>query len=177
MLTINVPEMEYFDNSKSEFIVYPSKIINLEHSLVSISKWESKWLKPFLVKDQKTPEETIDYIKCMCLDYVEDHYIDTIVKNFSHTIIDYINSPMTATTIKKNGGNSREIVTSELVYYWMVSLNIPLECDKWHINRLLTLINVCDIKNSPSKKMSKKETLSRNASLNASRKKALCTSG
>ena len=158
MLTITIPEQELFNELTNEFVRTKSHTIQLEHSLVSLSKWESKWNKPFLSKDDKTIEQTLDYIQCMTI----TQNIDPMVYRFLtdeniRDINDYIDAPMTATTFPDKGYPSREIITSEIIYYWMISLNIPMECQKWHLNRLLTLIRVCNVKNAPAKKMSRKE--------------------
>lgn len=178
MLNIVVPDQEFFNEETQEFFTLKGQTLQLEHSLVSLSKWESKWNKPFLSKNEKTLKETIDYIKCMTITQNVKPYIYDMLTN--ENILDinkYIDSPMTATTFNVQNTPSREIVTSEIIYYWMISLNIPLECQKWHLNRLLTLIRVCNLKNAPSKKMSKKEIMSRNAALNAARRKKLNTKG
>lgn len=182
MLQITIPALEQWDEQKQEFTSTKEQSLTLEHSLVSLSKWESKWCKPFLSKDEKTFDETIDYVRCMTLTQNVNseiyHYLTT--KNIQE-INDYIDSPMTATTFyspgNKKNGTSREKITSELIYYWMISLNIPFECQKWHLNKLLTLISVCDLKNQPAKKRSKKEILSSNAELNRQRKEQLKTRG
>lgn len=179
MLKIIVPGTEFYDEENNEFIYYNEQILQLEHSLVSISKWEAKWCKPFLSGDKKTPEEIIDYIRCMTItqNVNPEVYQRLTQRNFIE-INDYIDSPMTATTFsdnKRTGG--REIVTSELIYYWMVTFNIPFECQKWHLNRLLTLIRVCNIKNNPPKKMSRTEILARNKALNEARRKQFNTKG
>ena len=179
MLTITVPESDLWDEQNEVFISVKEHTLRLEHSLVSISKWESKWCKSFLNTENKTEEETIDYIKCMTLTQNVDPnvYKALTAKNLSE-INEYIKAPMTATTVKeKNGGGGREIVTSELIYYWMITLNIPSEYQKWHINRLLMLIKVCNAKSDTPKKMSNKELMSRNAALNAARRKQLNTKG
>ena len=181
MLQITIPAGEQWDEVKQEFIVSnKEQILTLEHSLVSLSKWESKWNKPFLSKTKKTREEELDYIKCMTI----TQNVDPVVYNFitnenMEQINQYIEAPMTATwfTEEKNNKPNKEQVTSELVYYWMIALNIPFECQKWHLNRLLTLIRVCNVKNSPPKKMSKRDIMSRNAALNAARKKKYNTKG
>lgn len=181
MLKITIEPQELFDNDKQEFINLESQTLLLEHSLVSISKWESKWKKPFLgnmKKDEKTIEETLDYIKCMTLTpNVNDDIYNYLSENNIKLITDYINDPMTATTfyINEQPSINREQITSELIYYWMLSANIPIECEKWHINRLLTLIRIFSIKNTPPKKINKNEIISRNAALNAARKKKLNT--
>ena len=180
MLRIVIPECQLFNEETEEFVYTKEQTLQLEHSLVSLSKWESKWHKPFLGKDDKTFDETIDYIKCMTLTpNVDPNIYLFLTKENIKDINDYIGNPMTATTFSENGPNAinREIITSELIYYWMVALNIPFECQKWHLNRLLTLIRICNIKNQPTKKRSKSEIMSRNAALNASRRKQLNSKG
>lgn len=179
MLRITVPMRESYNELTNEFIYYPEETLELEHSLVSISKWESKWHKPFLSSSEKTTEEILDYIRCMCSD---SHINPDIFKRLSEdnirAINAYLDDPMTATTINDRGSKgNREIITSEIIYYWMVAHNIPFECQHWHINRLLTLVRVCNVKNSPEKKMSKQEILARNKQLNAERRKQLNTKG
>ena len=152
MLHITVPAVEYWDERKEEFVnLKESQSLQLEHSLVSISKWESKYCKPFLTKESKTYEETIEYIKCMTITQnVKDDVYNHLSKENFDAINAYISNPMTATTFRDNStGVNRETPTSELIYYWMIALNIPMECQRWHINRLLTLIRVCNIKNTP----------------------------
>ena len=179
-LHITIPAGELYDEQANEFYSIKEQHLVLEHSLVSISKWESKWHKPFLSKEQKTVEETLDYIRCMTLTQNVDpkSYLNLDNKAISE-INEYIENPMTATTFSDihNRGFSSETVTNELVYYWMIALNIPMECQKWHLNRLLTLIRVCSIKNTPPKKMNKSDYLHRRASLNAARRKAFNTRG
>lgn len=185
-LHIIVPKTkkELYSESKNEFIQLelPNDVeLVLEHSLVSISKWESKWHKPFLSKESKTMEETLDYIKCMTItqNVNPDVYLCLTDKNVKD-IKNYIDDPMTATTIKNrpNGPRSREIVTSELIYYWMITLGMDVEVfQKWHLNRLLTLIGVCNIKNTPPKKMSRGDAISRNAALNAANRRRLHSKG
>ena len=180
MLEITIKSCELFDSEKEKFITIPEQTIKLEHSLVSLSKWESKWCKPFLSKEDKSYEETIDYIKCMTLTQnVNSIVYENLTSENIRQINEYIDAPMTATTFydDKNSKHSREIVTAELIYYWMISLQIPFECQKWHLNRLLTLIKVCSIKNEPPKKMSTRDVMSRNAALNAARRKRLNTKG
>ena len=180
MLKIVIPAAEYWDESKEEFIKKKPQTLQLEHSLVSVSKWESKWKKAFLTQQDKTYEETLDYVRCMTITQNVDPEVYRRLTNENiKQVNDYISDPMTATYISddKNTRVSREIVTSELIYYWIIKLNIPFECQKWHLNRLLTLIKVCNIKDSPPKKLSKKEIMSRNAALNAARRKKLNTRG
>ena len=180
MLQIVIPAGEFWDEIKQEFSYTKEQTLQLEHSLVSLSKWESKWCKVFLSKDEKSPEETMDYIKCMTITpNVSPDIYNRLTKANIKEIEDYITAPMTATYFSKERGgrSSSEQVTSELIYYWMIALNIPFECQKWHLNRLLTLIKVCNIKNQPPKKMSKRDIMSRNASLNAARRQQLNTKG
>ena len=180
MLRITIPAVEKFDESKQEFVYTKEQTLQLEHSLVSLSKWESKWCKSFFSKKEKTYEETIDYIKCMTLTQnVNPDVYGNLTKENVEQINNYIEAPMTATYFSedKNSKGGRETVTSELIYYWMIALNIPFECQKWHLNRLLTLIRVCNIKNSPPKKRSRRDILSRNAALNEARRKQLNTKG
>lgn len=180
-ITIPAPVSEEWDAKKEEFvyrIIGKSYTLCLEHSLISISKWESKWHKPFL-SSEKTDEEFLDYIKCMTLtNNVPDAAYEQLTKENVDEIMKYVNDPMTATTFsKENKKTSREIITSEIIYSWMITLKIPVEFEKWHIRRLLTLIRVCEIKNSPPKKMSKKEIMSRNTALNAARRKQFNSKG
>lgn len=180
MLQIIIPSVELWDEKNQEFIYTKEQMLQLEHSLVSLSKWESKWCKSFLTKKEKTYEETIDYIRCMTLTQNVNSDVYRYITNENiRQINNYIDAPMTATTIHEeiNGKMNREQITSELIYYWMIALNIPFECQKWHLNRLITLIRVCNIKNRPPKKMSRKQLLSRNAALNAMRRKKYSTKG
>ena len=171
---------EGWDEKKQEFVEPKTQVLQLEHSLVSLSKWESKWCKPFLSKTAKTSEEILDYIKFMTITQnVKSEVYDHLTQANIEEINKYIESPMTATTFyeDKNGKQSREIVTAEVIYYWMIALQIPFECQKWHLNRLITLIRVCNVKNAPPKKMSKRDIMSRNAQLNAARRKQLNSKG
>ena len=184
MLTISFPEEERWDEDLQEFVYYKAQTVNLEHSLVSLSKWESKWNKPFLTKEPKTFEESVDYFKCMTITPNVDPNIWKRVTNEQiKQINEYIDAPMTATWFNekegmpKGGKKSNEQITSEIIYYWMIALQVPFECQKWHLNRLLTLIRVCNIKNTPPKKMSKSEIMSKNKALNAARRASLGTKG
>ena len=174
MLTITIPESDdLWDEAKGEFVEMKEQTLQLEHSLVSLSKWESKWNKPFLSTKDKTNEEVIDYIKCMTItpNISDDVYYRLTNENIIQ-INEYINAPMTATTFsdEQNKNHSREKVTAEIIYYWMIAQNIPFECQKWHLNKLITLIRVCNIKNTPPKKRSKRDIMSRHAALNAARR-------
>lgn len=181
MLKLVIPPIEKYDEIRHEFVYSSEYILTLEHSLVSLSKWESKWHKPFLTKDEKTVEETIDYIKCMTITKnIDDNAYDGITNEHIRQVKEYIEDDMTATTFSNTQEGkkiNREKITSEIIYYWMTVFNIPFECEKWHLNRLLTLINVCNIKNAPQKKMSKKDIYQRNKSLNMARRRSLNTRG
>lgn len=173
MLVLKIPEQEYFDQAKQEFTYCKACTLKLEHSLVSISKWESKWKKPFLTMEEKTPAEFIDYIRCMTInqDVPEEAYALLGHENV-RKIEEYIMDPATATTVydrRKGKGGKGETPTSELIYYWMISNGIPFECEKWRLNRLLTLIKVCNAKGNPQQ-MSKQEIYAMNAALNNSRR-------
>ena len=181
MLQITINGVEYFDSSKNEFITAcKEQTLQLEHSLVSLSKWESKWHKAFLSKVEKTDEEILDYIKCMTLtqNVNPEVYNHLSTENFKR-INEYIDNPMTATFFMedKGGRGSRETVTAELIYYWMIALNIPFECQKWHLNRLLTLVRVCNIKNTPPKKRSRRDIMRQNTALNEARRKQMNSKG
>lgn len=179
MLKILLPETEFFNENTSTFIKVPYKELHLSHSLYTISKWEAKTKKPFLQGD-KTESEIYLYIKCMCEEPITDLDINRMSRKDIEAINSYIGDPMTATTIQrpKTTGTDRSVITSEILYYNMIALNIPFECQYWHLNRLLTLINVCDIKSNPNKsKKSTRETLQDYKALNQARKKALHTTG
>ena len=181
MLQIRVPGKESWNEKTEEFVYGPDTIISLEHSLISISKWESKWHKPFLSNKKPSNDELFDYIKCMTITpNIDEEVYSRLTSENVDKILKYINDPMTATTITERGTGrhrSSEIVTSELIYYWMVAMQIPFECQKWHINRLMMLIRICGIKNQPDKKMSKRSTMQQNAALNAARRQKLHSRG
>lgn len=179
MLKVTIPSFEMFDSKTNTFNTVKGQTINLEHSLISISKWEAKWNKPFM-SSEKTPDQILDYIRMMTVTTnVDPNLYEGLTKKSVEEIIDYINSPQTATWFSENRPRKKDstTVTSELIYYWMVSYQIPFECQKWHLNRLITLIRICDLKNKPSKKMSKREILANNAKLNAARRAKLNTRG
>lgn len=183
MLKIIIPAEELWDEKNECFITSKGQVLQLEHSLVSVSKWESKWCKPFLGKDDnRTAEQMLDYIKCMTITQnVDDSIYQKLTQQNINEINEYIDAPMTATWFSedkssKKGGRG-EVITNELIYYWMISLQIPFECQRWHLNRLLTLIRVCNIKNAPPKKMSRKDIMNRNAALNAARRAASGSKG
>lgn len=179
MLEIVIPATELYDEKNNLFITTKAQKITLKHSLVSLSKWESKWKKSFLHTENKTHEELLDYIRCMTITQNVDISLYPLIDADSLVLInEYINSPMTATIINtQKKVHKKEIVTSEIIYYWMVALNIPFECQKWHLNRLLTLINVCSIKNQPQKKMNRREVMNRNRELNRARRERYKTRG
>jgi len=180
MLELVIPDKELFNDETQEFFTLKGRTIVLEHSLVSVSKWESKWNKPFLTTKDKSYAEIIDYVKCMTITQnVDPDIYKFLAKETMDAISEYIALPMTATTFtqKEKGQFNREIITSEIIYYWMITFNIPVEFQKWHLNRLLTLINVCNIKNQPTKKMTRQELLARNRALNAQRRASMGTKG
>ena len=174
MLQIKVPGKEFWDEANEVFVYSEDKTLILEHSLVSLSKWESKWKKPFLTDKPLNSEELIDYVRCMTITQnVSDDVYERITPQILKQVMDYTQDPMTATWIReeKTGKRGSEQITSELIYYWMVSMNIPFECQKWHLNRLLTLIRICSIKNQPAKKMKQGDVLRQYAAISAARRK------
>lgn len=181
MLQIVIPiKPERWDEKNQVFIEPEVRVLQLEHSLVSIDKWESKWCKPFLSKKDKTDEEIIDYVKCMTITQnVNPEVYNHLTNENIQQIKDYIAAPMTATTFSDASDKkaSREVVTSEVIYWWMIVNNIPFECKKWHINKLITLIRVCSAKNSPRKKRPTKQIASNNYALNMARRKQLNSKG
>lgn len=177
MLKIDILGGELFDEKESRFISIKPVTLNLEHSLIAISKWESKYHVPFLEEAQRTDEQIRYYIQCMTINPNVDPNVFKNLQNWQiEEIMDYIKDPMTATWFSDGGKKGRlgtgrnEVITSELIYYWMVALQIPSDYEKWHINRLLTLIQVCNVKNSTDKKMSNNEILKGNDALNAARR-------
>lgn len=180
MLHITVLEAEEFNNATQEFVSETAGVLVLEHSLVSLSKWESKFEKPFINQVTKTDEETIAYFHCM--DQGADTPPELFTKLSQKNVDDiqaYIDAKMTATWFSEEPkkGPGGEAITSELIYYWMISLDIPFECQDWHLNRLLTLIQVCNRKNAPARKMSKSEIIAKQRELNAQRRAASGSSG
>ena len=173
MLELTISISEQYDEVNERFIEPKECVLKLEHSLVSVAKWESKWCKAFLSRKDKTVEEWIDYVRCMTITQNVDPSVYNFITNDHMKQIDaYMNAPMTATTVPKdNSSPNREVVTAELIYYWMIALNIPPEYQKWHLNRLLMLINVCNFKNKPPKKMSQSDLVKRHRAVNASRRK------
>lgn len=177
MLEIEIANAEFWNNEAEEFVSIPACTLVLEHSLISLSKWEAKWEKPFLADEPKSIEETRDYIRCMTINKHVDPNVYLALTNANiETVNAYVAKPMTATTINKRAaeGSSRrsrkEILTAEIIYYYMIALGIPFECEKWHLNRLIMLIQVCNIKNAPKQKMSKSNAAKQQRSLNAQRR-------
>lgn len=181
-LVIHVPDTEFYNYDTEEFVMVKGATLRLKHSLFSVSHWESKWKIPFLEKKpEKTKEQMIHYVKCMTINKNVDPnlYLALTADNWKQ-IEAYIEDKMSATWFNDDDPSKprkKEIITSEIIYFWMISQNIPMECERWHLNRLLTLIHVCSIKNAPPKKMSKNSVMSRNRALNAARKKKYGTKG
>lgn len=180
MLLLTIPAIDLWDEENEKFISRKEQTLQLEHSLVSISKWERRWHKAFLGKEEKTQEEVRDYIKCMTVTQNVDPDTYRFLTDEHYRLIDdYMQDPNTATTFpedKSSKGGSK-IVTAEVVYAWMFSLQIPMECQKWHFNRLMTQIRACSVMNQPQKKMSKTEAMRQNAALNAARRQRLNSKG
>lgn len=179
MLEIEIPSRELYDENRNEFIKVDGCILQLEHSLLSISKWESKWHKPFLNNKGLTNEEALDYIRCMTINKnVDPNVYYTLTNSMIEQVSKYIEDPMTATWFNdEKKSRNKEVITSELIYYWMTAFQIPFEVEKWHLNRLLTLIRICSVKQGKQKKMPKKEVMSRNKALNEARRAKMGTMG
>lgn len=180
MLMIVVPGIELFDDTNQEFTTQGDVVLELEHSLVSLSKWESIYEKPFLGEGEKTTEEVIGYIKSMTLtpEVPEEIFYRLSEENVTK-INEYIDAKMTATWFNDAPGapRAREVITSEVIYYWLIAFQIPFECETWHLNRLFTLIRVCNIKQAKPEKMSRAEIAARNRELNAQRRAQWGTKG
>ena len=172
MLQIEVVTAEGFDDTTSEFVAAETVVLRLEHSLLSLSKWESKWEIPFLDTSDKTNDQVLDYIRMMCLDEFPEGIFQKFTNKHFETINTYINAKMTATTVRDTPSRgAREIITAELIYYWMIALGIPFACQEWHLNKLLMLVKVCNLKNAPKEKMNRGEMLRRNKELNDQRRR------
>lgn len=174
MLRIVVPETELWDEKNEVFVYVKEHKLQLEHSLVSVQKWEQKWCKSYFSRKEKTREEILDYIRCMTITQNVDPYVYyCLTRENEEQIKNYIDAPMTAVTFpnEKKGGRGREVITAEIIYHWMISLQIPFECRKWHLNSLIALIKVCNIKNQPPKKMGSRELASHHRAINAARRK------
>lgn len=173
MLTITIPQRRFFVEETEEYLYMPAKTLKLEHSLLSVSKWESKWHKSYLSSKEFTPEESMDYVRCMSLDpNVTTETIKQLTTENYEEIRAYIENPMTATTFRDDGKKHQKqsIITSELIYHMMLQYGIPFECEKWHLNRLFTLLRVCDAKHSPTRQ-TKAETAAMYRALSESRRK------
>lgn len=180
MLTITVGGTESYDEKTDSFVIVGGTQLQLEHSLVSLSKWESKYEKPFLGKEVKTGEEVFDYVRCMALDEeTPEEFFYNLTEDHFKQVNTYLDKKMTATWFSDASPKSQsgEIITSELVYYWMTMYQIPFECQYWHLNRLFTLIRICGVKQAAPKKMSRAEIAQRNKELNERRKRELGTKG
>lgn len=180
MLRLKIAPTEMWDERKQEFVQTGERELMLEHSLVSLAKWESKWKKPFLDQKPKTGDEMLDYVRCMTITQnVSPETYSRLTTGNMAEIEQYISRPMTATTFsaEQYGNRNGEKTTAELIYYWMVTLSIPFECEKWHLNRLLALIRVCNLKNQPARKKSQRAILQENRALNAARRQRLRTRG
>lgn len=180
MLKLSIPERSFWDEQNECFVYTKGGTLTLEHSLLSLSRWESKWKKSFLNEEHKTEEEMRDYIRCMDISSSTNPELYLgIGRKEMQQINDYINDPMTATTFHdQQKGRSREIITNEIIYYWMVESGIPFDpCEKWHLNRLMTLIRVINLKQQPAKKMKQSDWLKQRSELNAARRRAMHSHG
>lgn len=185
MLVIDIPERELYDPEAEEFFSIKPTRLTLEHSLLSIRKWESAWKKSFLknLEERKLgPLEMKDYIRCMTVNQgVDLNVYRSLTDKEIKCVMDYMNDPFSATTFSNADPNAgkgkKETITAELIYFWMSSFQIPFECEKWNLNQLMNLIRIASIKNQPSKKMSKRDIMKKNSSLNAARRAKMGTSG
>lgn len=180
MLTIEITELEFYDSEKQMFLYTKPVTVRMEHSLISIAKWEAIWKKAYLPTPGVVPglsgmDEERSYVRCMTIGEVQEHIPAVILQNYGEVVREYIENPHSATTIHRRGIQrpNRTVVTSELIYYWMLKFGIPFECERWHFNRLLMLIDVCNIKESQGTKagkMSHRDSISHMMKLNKARK-------
>lgn len=179
MLQITIPKGEYWDEVHERFLFTKEVTLRLEHSLISISKWESKWCVPFY-SSTKTKEQLIDYVRCMCLNSdVDPEVFNRLTVDNINEINEYVGAPMTATTVNSRHQSKKmtEVVTSELIYYWMIEFGIPVQFEKWHLNRLMMLIRVCSEKAQAPQKMNQREIMAQNRALNQARRAKLRSKG
>lgn len=174
MLEIHIAEKEFYIEETNKIVLVPPSTVHLEHSLLSVSKWEAKYSRAFLGPQEKTTAELQDYIQFMCLEPLDPGGFLALLQQHRHTIMEYITSGQTATTFHEMAGNAvtRETITSELVYYWMTVHNIPFTCETWHLNRLITLVRVCNLKAQPAKKQSRSSMVAQRNRLNAARRQS-----
>lgn len=180
MLRIIVPGGEYYDEKNECFVYSKDTELQMEHSLISVSKWEARWHKAYNTKRPKTSEEILDYFKCMTINRVDPEVYDRLTSENIREILEYINDSMTAVYFPENeesGTRRGDTLTSEVLYYYMITLGIPFECEKWHLNKLFSLMEVCSMKMQPNKKLSKSQIWKRNAKLNAARRQAANSKG
>lgn len=180
MLKIIVGSTEEYNEELNEFSTSGGIEIELEHSLVSLSKWEEEYEIPFLSNEAKTTEQVIKYIEHMTLTpEIAPEVYQKLSNSNLEDISKYIDAKRSATWFRDPPGAppSREVITSELIYQWMIALEIPFECQYWHLNRLFTLIKICNIKQSKPEQMSRAELNARNRELNAQRRAQLGTKG
>lgn len=183
MLELFIPKQEKYNSKENTFVSIEDTVLQLEHSLKSVQKWEAKWKKPFLGKEEKTMDQLVSYISCMTLnDRVDPNVYFFLTYSDIQKTVDYIEDGMTATWFSNDtriGGSNKsgEVITAEVIYYWMVTFRVPVEFENWHLNQLLTLLKVINIKSGGEKKMSKKEAAMERAMLNKQRRAALKTKG
>lgn len=181
MLSIIVPGREFYDEESELFVTVGETQLELEHSLVSLSKWESRWEKPFIGNAEKTTEQVTSYIQFMCLTPdVPPEVFDRVSNENLQEINDYLNSKMTATWFSADETATKgpqEVITSEVVYYWMITMNVPMECQHWHLERLFTLLKVIQLKSAPPKKRNRADVAAQRRALNQKRQQEFGTKG
>lgn len=186
-LKIKFPKTEYFDENSQRFITLEPIELRFEHSLYAISKWESVIKKPFFPSnkgDTMTNEELLFYIQCMIMDesFEPKELLYRLDEETITKLKDYISDNMTATWFNDSrkvnivGKPHKEAVTSEMIYYYMFSLGIPIYCEHWPITRLTTLIRIFAVKND-NKPMSRREEAVSRTELNRLRREALHSKG